>query len=208
MNPEAYREQPWYRERQEEVWQTGRPWIIGKAAMSRNGKMTRPPGEGQWITGPKARSDVQRLRAQCDAILIGAETARQDDPQLTVREFEVSEQPWRVVVTRSGNLPTTLKLFVDEYKDRTLIMQSKSWQEIWPLLFEKGIRVVLVEGGGVILNELAEAAWIDESVIYQTSFDLVGEALVAAEQFRQLSLEKIQKELVGQDEKISGLVMR
>ena len=53
---------------------TGRPWVIAKAGLSLDGKLTRPRGEGQWITNELARTDAQRLRRQADAILIGAET--------------------------------------------------------------------------------------------------------------------------------------
>ncbi len=192
------------------VHASGRPWIIGKAAMSLNGKMTRPAGEGQWITSLASRRDVQHLRARCDAILIGAETARQDNPQLTIRDasIQVSQQPWRIVVTRSGKMPNDLHLFTDEHRHRTLIMHDQSWQEIWQELYADGIRTVLVEGGGDILNQLAEQNWIDESIIYYAPFNLEGEALVTAETFRTLKLEHLTTTSLGEDLKISSIIHR
>lgn len=190
----------------ETVHASGRPWVIGKAAMSLNGKMTRPAGEGQWISGEASRHDVQHLRSQSDAILIGAETARADNPSLTVRELEVLEQPWRIVVTRSGNLPAGLKLLSDDHKDRTLVFEKLEWTEIWQQLLNRDIRTVLVEGGGCILNQLAEENYIDESIIYYAPFNLDGDDLVTAESFRSLELRDTNTALLEDDLRISGLV--
>jgi len=194
-------------QRIDSVHASGRPWIIGKAAMSLNGKMTRPVGEGQWISSKASRHDVQLLRSQCDAILIGAETARVDNPSLTVREVEVLEQPWRIVVTRSGKLPTELNLFCDDHKDRTLVLENHEWVDTWKQLYAKGIRTVLVEGGGAILNQLAEQQFIDESIIYYAPFNIEGEDLVTAEAFRSLKLETPDTTLLDEDLRISGLVI-
>jgi diaminohydroxyphosphoribosylaminopyrimidine deaminase/5-amino-6-(5-phosphoribosylamino)uracil reductase len=190
------------------VHASGRPWIIGKAAMSRNGKMTRPIGQGQWISGEDSRHDVQHLRARCDAILVGARTARRDNPKLTIRDFKVPRQPWRVVLTSSGNIPKHLHLFKDENNDRTLIIGKIAWADLWKLLFRRGIRTLLVEGGGNILNQLAEANFIDESIIYYAPFQLEGEKLVTAETFRGLELASPEITTLGEDSKISGLVLK
>ena len=57
--------------------------------MSLDGRITRPPGEGQWLTGEAARADVQQLRATVDAILTSGETVRRDKPALTIRVPEL-----------------------------------------------------------------------------------------------------------------------
>jgi len=176
--------------------------------MSLNGKMTRPPGEGQWISGEESRKDVQHLRSQCDAILIGAETARNDNPSLTVRDIEVPEQPWRVIVSRSGKLPGGLKLLTDEYQDRTLVMKHLSWDAIWQQLFSQGVRTLLVEGGGTILDQLAEQQLIDESIIYYAPFNLEGEDLITAENFRNMKLIDTVTGTLNNDLRISGLVVK
>ena len=65
--------------------QTGRPFVVLKAAMTLDGKIATAIGESQWITGTKARAHVHQLRSQFDVIAVGAETVLKDDPQLTVR---------------------------------------------------------------------------------------------------------------------------
>src|SRR5205814_5184152 len=64
---------------------TGRPFVIAKCGMSLDGRLTRPRGEPRWITSSAARRDAHALRSKVDAILVGAETVRADDPRLTVR---------------------------------------------------------------------------------------------------------------------------
>ncbi len=67
---------------------SGRPWVILKMAASLDGRTAAPDGSSRWITGEAARNDVQRLRAQSDAVLVGAGTVRADDPELTVRNWQ------------------------------------------------------------------------------------------------------------------------
>lgn len=192
----------------ENAWADGRPWIIGKAAMSLNGKMTRPAGEGQWITGEAARRDVQFLRSRCDAILIGAQTARADNPRLTVRDLATDQQPWRIVLTRSNDLPDHLEILTDAHLKRTLILTPASWQELWDKLFDRGIRTLLVEGGGQILNQLAAEGWIDESILYYAPFNTEGDHLVSADTFRALPIDNPQTLSIDADLKISGRVLK
>jgi len=64
---------------------TGLPWVLAKTAMTLDGHTTLPAGDGQWITSPEARDDVQFWRRQCDAIMVGGETFRRDNPSLTLR---------------------------------------------------------------------------------------------------------------------------
>src|SRR6266705_163517 len=84
---------------------SGRPFVIAKCGMSLDGRLTRPPGELRWITDSATRRNAHQLRARVDAILIGAQTLRVDNPRLTVRGMRNARQPWRIVLTRSGNLP-------------------------------------------------------------------------------------------------------
>lgn len=78
---------------------TGLPYVIAKAGMSLDARLTRPPGEGQWITSPAARAKARQLRSTVDAILIGSGTLRADNPRLTVRDVPGARQPWRVVLS-------------------------------------------------------------------------------------------------------------
>jgi diaminohydroxyphosphoribosylaminopyrimidine deaminase/5-amino-6-(5-phosphoribosylamino)uracil reductase len=89
---------------------TGRPLGILKWAMSLDGRTALPNGASQWISGPAARDWVHRLRASCDAVIVGGGTVRADDPLLTSRGRRQPE-PLRVVLSRSLNLPEAAQLW-------------------------------------------------------------------------------------------------
>src|SRR5271165_4791491 len=65
---------------------TGRPYVVLKLAMTLDGRTAAHDGSSRWITGAEARRDVHRLRAESDAVVVGAATVRRDDPELTVRD--------------------------------------------------------------------------------------------------------------------------
>lgn len=142
------------------------PLIIAKAGMSLDGRLTRPPGEGQWLTSAAARADAQKLRAQVDAILIGAGTLRADNPRLTVRGVKGARQPWRVVLTRSGRLPKDAHLFTDEHRERTLVYRSQSLRAVLRDLGKKQITSVLIEGGGQVLGEAFDRRLVQRVQFY------------------------------------------
>src|SRR4051812_36949443 len=79
---------------------TGRPWLVLKLAASVDGRTAAPDGSSQWITGEEARADAHRLRADSDAVIVGAGTVRADDPSLTVRHVE-GRDPVRVVLGKA-----------------------------------------------------------------------------------------------------------
>ena len=148
---------------------TGIPYVLAKAGQSLDGRITRPAGEGQWITNEEARAHGRSLRARVDAIIVGAETVRQDNPRLTLRDASSAngkEQPWRVVLTRSGVLPPESHLFTDEFKDRTLVMQDKDLPQVLADLGRRGVVSVLIEGGGVILGQAFRERLVDEVYWY------------------------------------------
>lgn len=74
---------------------TGRPYVVCKLATTLDGGIAATDGSSQWITGQEARTDVHRLRAESDAIIVGAGTIRADDPSLTVRHVEGTVNPDR-----------------------------------------------------------------------------------------------------------------
>jgi diaminohydroxyphosphoribosylaminopyrimidine deaminase/5-amino-6-(5-phosphoribosylamino)uracil reductase len=145
---------------------TGRPFVIAKCGMSLDGRLTRPVGEPRWITGRSARRHAHQLRARVDAILVGAETVRADNPRLTVREVRRARQPWRVVLTRSGKLPQHAHLFSDRFRSRTLIYQRKSLVAVLKNLGERGVTSVLMEGGGEVLGQALDARLVDKVQLY------------------------------------------
>jgi diaminohydroxyphosphoribosylaminopyrimidine deaminase / 5-amino-6-(5-phosphoribosylamino)uracil reductase len=141
---------------------SGRPWVIAKLAQSLDGRITRPPGESQWLTNSRSRRLAHVLRSSVDAILVGAETIRKDNPRLTVRLKNSALQPWRIVVTRSGNLPQEANVFTDEFRERTIVYQNTEWDYLLEELGARGITRLLVEGGSSVLGELADLQLIDE----------------------------------------------
>jgi diaminohydroxyphosphoribosylaminopyrimidine deaminase/5-amino-6-(5-phosphoribosylamino)uracil reductase len=141
---------------------TKRPWVIAKLAQSLDGRISRPPHETQRLTGEPARRRTHQLRSTVHAILVGAETIRQDDPLLTVRNIRGARQPWRVVVTRSGNLPAGAHVFSDPYRDRTIVFRDQSWNDVLTELGRRGVTRLLVEGGGNVLGQLFDQHRIDE----------------------------------------------
>lgn len=145
---------------------TGRPFVIAKCGMSLDGRLTRPAGESRWITGRSARRHAHQLRVQADAILVGAETVRADNPRLTVRGVRGARQPWRVVLTRSGKLPRRAQLFSDRFSSQTLIYRRESLAAVLRSLGKRGVTSVLIEGGGDVLGQAVDTRLIDKLQLY------------------------------------------
>lgn len=149
---------------------TGLPYVIAKAGQSLDGRITRPSEESQIITNDAARAHGRRLRIRVDAIIVGAETVRQDNPHLTLRDASAvasgKEQPWRVVLTRSGEIPPHSHILTDEFKERTLIMHGKNLPEVLLDLGQRGVTTVLIEGGGIILGQAFREKLVDEIYWY------------------------------------------
>ena len=142
------------------------PFVIAKCGMSLDGRLTRTPRESRWITGASARQHAHQLRGRVDAILVGAETVRIDNPRLTVRGVRGARQPWRVVLTRSGNLPRRARLFSDQWAGRTLVYKGKSLTSVLKDLGKRSVTSVLIEGGGEVLGQALDARLIDKVQIY------------------------------------------
>jgi diaminohydroxyphosphoribosylaminopyrimidine deaminase/5-amino-6-(5-phosphoribosylamino)uracil reductase len=145
---------------------TRRPFVIAKCGMSLDGRLSRREGEPRWITDAVARRHALALRAQVDAIIIGAETLRTDNPRLTVRGLGQTRQPWRVVVTRSAKLPAKARLFSDRWSQRTLVYRRMPLTAVLRDLGRQEIISVLIEGGGQVLGEALDGNLIDKVQIY------------------------------------------
>jgi diaminohydroxyphosphoribosylaminopyrimidine deaminase / 5-amino-6-(5-phosphoribosylamino)uracil reductase len=145
---------------------TGRPFVIAKCGMSLDGRLTRPPGEPHWVTEGAARRHANQLRARVDAILVGAETVRADNPRLTVRTIRSARQPWRVVLSRSGKLPRRARLFSDRFSSQTLVYRRESLSNVLKNLGERDVTSVLIEGGGDVLGQALDAQLIDKVQLY------------------------------------------
>ena len=197
------------------VQETGLPWVIWKTAMSLDGRLTRPPGEGQWLTRPEARADVQVLRSQVDAVVTSGETARQDFPRLTIREdhlMDGREQPWRVVLTsRPESLPAESPLLTDEWRERTLIRSGGHLEQVLrELVAGQGVVSVLLESGGTLAASFLEAALVDEVVIYLAPMLCGGNvsALSGSGLVSGLDRDSITFKQIGPDVRLRGRVTR
>jgi diaminohydroxyphosphoribosylaminopyrimidine deaminase/5-amino-6-(5-phosphoribosylamino)uracil reductase len=144
---------------------TGLPFVTAKAGMSLDGRIASPP-DRRWITSEAARRDAMRLRAECGAVLVGAETVRTDNPQLTIRGLRVKEQPLRAVWSRSGQITSDCHLLTDEHRDRTIIYKGKPLAAVLRDLGKRGVQHVLIEGGGKTLGEALDRRLIDRIVFY------------------------------------------
>ncbi len=188
---------------------TGEPFVIAKCGMSLDGRLTRPPSESRWITGSDARRDAHQLRARMDAVLVGAETVRADNPRLTVRSVRRARQPWRIVLTRSGQLPRHAHVLSDKFADRTLIYERKSLRSVLKDLGKRSITSVLIEGGGEVLGEALDKRLIDKVQIYLGP-TLTGGPVIAfpgegvEKTADALRLRDIEYEQIGQTISFSG----
>ena len=188
---------------------TRRPFVIAKCGMSLDGRLTRPPGESQWLTSPAARSHARNARAQVDAILVGAETIRQDNPRLTISPRARQKQPLRVVLTRTGKLPSNSRIFTDANRDRTKVLRDLSLRAALARLGEQDVTSVLIEGGGEVLSEALDEKLIDKMAIYLAPMFTGGPTLAfgglgAGETAAGIRLEKLQYEQIGADVFVSA----
>jgi diaminohydroxyphosphoribosylaminopyrimidine deaminase/5-amino-6-(5-phosphoribosylamino)uracil reductase len=160
-----------------------RPWVILKWAQTADGMMGMA-GERLMITGGESNRLVHRWRTEEDAILVGTETALQDDPQLTARHWP-GKNPLRVVLDLKSRLPKTLKLFSDGHP--TLVLHLGKDGEYGPLsyrhvdpstgllkqindiLFHEGIQSLIVEGGVKLLKTFLDAKAWDEVRIFRNT---------------------------------------
>ena len=183
---------------------TKRPLVIAKCGMTLDGRLTRPHSEERWITSAPARKHANRFRAQVDAIMIGAETLRTDNPRLTARGVRGARQPWRVVLSRSGKVPRDAHLFTDRWADRTIVFRNQSLEAVLQLLGKREITSVLLEGGGDMLGQALDAHLIDKVHIYLGPLFSGGPVIAfpglgAASTHKAARLYNVRYEKIGSD---------
>jgi diaminohydroxyphosphoribosylaminopyrimidine deaminase / 5-amino-6-(5-phosphoribosylamino)uracil reductase len=152
-------------------WLTGvrrhRPFVIWKVAATLDGRVAAADGSSRWITGDAARAAVHRLRATCDAVVVGSGTALADDPQLTVRDADgapTPRQPLRVVVDRRGLLPATARVL--DGAAPTHVSRAATPRDVLAELFDRDVRRVLLEGGPTLAAAFLRDGLVDEAVVH------------------------------------------
>ncbi len=184
-----------------------RPRVTLKLATSLDGRIATAAGESQWITGEAARAEVQRLRAAHDAVLVGAETVRKDNPSLLARTEPLpAKQPARVVVTTRLEIPPDAKMFGDvaiapvvvfsaprASPARHAILEAMGARieqvdtglggvdmaAVLERLSSLGFGSVLVEGGGRIAASLVDLGVVDRIEWFRAPMVLGGEGRAA-----------------------------
>lgn len=180
----------------------GRPLVTLKLAASLDGRIATATGESQWITGPEARRAVHGLRASHDAVMVGAGTARADDPSLTVRDLGMTHQPVRMVVSRRLDLPLSGQLARTAAEVPVWICHGPdadpalidAWQGLGARLLpcavvrgqvdmlsvlkglgDAGLTRVFCEGGGQLAGSLLTADLVDELISFTAGLALGAE---------------------------------
>jgi diaminohydroxyphosphoribosylaminopyrimidine deaminase/5-amino-6-(5-phosphoribosylamino)uracil reductase len=182
----------------------GRPYTVLKLAASLDGRIATRSGESRWITGPRARAAVHRMRAETDAICIGSGTARADDPELSARRGgRVIHRPRRVLVDSRLVTPPSARLFADRERPTVVLtardapaarrraLERRAAQIVevrrarggrldleraWELLGALGVNDLLVEGGGGLGAALLRARLADRVELFLAPLLLGGDA--------------------------------
>ena len=175
-----------------------RPWVTLKLALSSDGKMNDPSGERRWISNELSRKEVQRLRANVDAIAVGLGTVRADDPELTARgAIRPRVAPMRVVFDRNAETPVEAKLVRTARQTPTMIFAHHPPVSRLAALHNAGVDVfeaedlpaalealrgfevhhLMVEGGARVAQDFLRQDMVDRLVIFQSPITLGGGAL-------------------------------
>lgn len=137
---------------------TARPYVIAKVASTLDGVVAMADGTSQWITGVEARRDAHVLRAQSQAVLVGAATVRKDDPALTARLDDIVLEPLRVVL---GKAPAGARI-------RPCLELAGDLGQVLDELGHHDVLQLLVEGGPSTTSAFLEAGLVNHVVWYQT----------------------------------------
>jgi diaminohydroxyphosphoribosylaminopyrimidine deaminase/5-amino-6-(5-phosphoribosylamino)uracil reductase len=210
-----------------------RPFVTLKAAVTLDGKLATAGGDSRWVTGPEARARVHQLRDRVDAVLVGAGTARADDPRLTTRlPSGGGRDPLRIVLDTDLSLPATLRLFRQRSKAKTLVAHASTrarrlganvellrcrrgrggvdLADLLRKLGERGVTHLLVEGGAAIHGSFLRAGLADRVVLFIAPRLVGGDGVSwvggagVGRMADALRLEDVEVEPVGDDLLLTG----
>ncbi|MBW4418698.1 MAG: bifunctional diaminohydroxyphosphoribosylaminopyrimidine deaminase/5-amino-6-(5-phosphoribosylamino)uracil reductase RibD [Myxacorys californica WJT36-NPBG1] len=209
-----------------------RPFGILKYAMTLDGKIATTTGHSYWVTGKAARQQVHQLRSACDAIVVGGNTVRQDNPFLTTHGI-APHNPLRVVMSRVLDLPTianlwqttvaptvvftspdapleTQKKLVDQGVE-VIVLEALTPAAVMRQLYDRGLNTVLWECGGTlaaraISDQCVQKVWafIAPKIIGGIDAPSPVGGLGLTEMTQALSLTQVTTEAIGEDFLIQG----
>jgi len=162
-----------------------RPYVIINCASSLDGKIGLTGRKPLKISGEEDMARVHNLRNECDAILVGIGTVLADDPKLTVKEKYVGEvrNPLRVILDAEGRTPENAEVMKGN-AETLIVTTSKEFRrgkveaikcgegkkvdikKLMEILYERGVRKLLVEGGSEVIGEFLHAGIVDEMTIF------------------------------------------
>ncbi|WP_057937052.1 bifunctional diaminohydroxyphosphoribosylaminopyrimidine deaminase/5-amino-6-(5-phosphoribosylamino)uracil reductase RibD [Algoriphagus resistens] len=160
-----------------------RPYVILKWAQTLDGFVAREDFSSKWITNASSRQLVHKWRAEEDAILVGKNTAKYDDPSLNVRDW-IGKNPLRLVIDSKMELPNSLKLFDEAVptvcynSQRTEVKGTLEYVKLNPGfhvkdiledLHQRKIQSLIVEGGSYLLNKFLVSELWDEARVFTSS---------------------------------------
>ncbi len=210
------------------------PYVVLKAAQSLDGCIATSSGQSFWITGEESRTLVHRMRAEIDAVLVGANTLRTDDPELTVRMVE-GRNPKRIVLAPQLRLPMEARMFrtplaaetivvcaaevassdaARDLQDRGVVvlpMESDGTGVLEPrtvvrMLGERGIASLIVEGGAAVHSAFMRAGCADELRLFYAPM-IIGSGLQTFGRLAVPALEQAERFSIMDVERIGSDVL-
>jgi diaminohydroxyphosphoribosylaminopyrimidine deaminase/5-amino-6-(5-phosphoribosylamino)uracil reductase len=156
-----------------------RPWVTLKLALSIDGAIADSERGRAWLTNEESRAEVHRMRANADALAVGATTYSTDRPELTARgAIQPRVQPLRVVFDPDAKLSAGRTSVLEE-ANGVFFVRVADLPAALRALRARGIRSLIVEGGASIASAFLDAELVDRLVIFQAPIVLGGGALAA-----------------------------
>ena len=146
-----------------------RPYVTVKVAIDANGSVDDLSKDAGRFTSEECLKQVHKLRKDCCAVLVGANTVIRDDPALTVRLVDTERQPIRVVIDPNNRISPDSKILTDGFATRHMTEDFRGLPALLDMLGDLEIQRLLVEGGPTTINHFLEEGLVDEFILVQSN---------------------------------------